>query len=118
MRTHRSSFRRGGTVPSFITVRKWAIIVPRCEGRSATVRNMLGTLPRSCRYVSKIGRTSGAACCGVRGVMRGSLIGWFLLRRVPEAQRLCVRPAPPDLEQLGRGVVAETPKHRVHAQPR
>src|SRR5438552_18159770 len=40
---------------------KCAIIVRRWFGRSATVRNMLGMLPRSFRYVSKIGATSGGA---------------------------------------------------------
>src|SRR3989440_877384 len=59
MRTHSSSFRSRGTVPSFITVRKCAIIVRRWLGRSATVRNMLGMLPRSFWNVSKIGATSG-----------------------------------------------------------
>ncbi len=48
-------------MPSFITVRKCAIIVRRWFGRSATVRNMLGMLPRSFWYVSKIGATSGGA---------------------------------------------------------
>src|SRR2546425_5528260 len=83
MRTHRSSFRRGGTVPSFITVRKWAIIVLRCDGRSATVRNMLGTLPRSRRYVWKIARTSGAACCGGGGGRGGPPLGRFFFPPPP-----------------------------------
>ena len=38
-----------GTVPSFMTVRKCAIMVRRCAGRSPTVRNMFGMLPRSRR---------------------------------------------------------------------
>src|SRR6059058_2812825 len=71
----RTLFARGGTVPSFITVRKWAIIVRRWPGRRATVRNMLGILPRSRRYVSKTGCTSGAALSGVTGLIRGSAIG-------------------------------------------
>ena len=49
MRTHNSSFKSGGTLPSLITVRKCAIIVRKWFGRSATVRNMLGMLPRSFR---------------------------------------------------------------------
>ena len=36
-----------GMVPVFMTARKWAIMVRRISGRWATVRNMLGTLPRS-----------------------------------------------------------------------
>src|SRR2546427_13246377 len=104
MRTHRSSFRRGGTVPSFITVRKWAIIVLRCDGRSATVRNMLGTLPRSRRYVSKIGRTSGAASCGGSGGGGGPLIGRVFFPRRPGSPRFVGgASAPPALTTAARG---------------
>src|SRR2546430_232149 len=122
MRTHKSSFKSGGTVPSFITVRKWAIIDRRWLGRSATVRNMLGMLPRSCRYVSKIGRTSAGAASGASGLMRGSAMR-SLPRALPYAPRVSRRHAvgasalpPPDLEQLDGRPVAELPHQHAHAE--
>src|SRR5207302_1232213 len=55
-----SSFSLAGTVPVSITARKWATMVFMISGRWATVRNMLGMLPRSFMKRSKTAATSGS----------------------------------------------------------
>ena len=44
-----SSWNELWSLLTVITARKCAIMVRKISGRCATVRNMLGTLPRSCR---------------------------------------------------------------------